>query len=526
LAQDSGIRTEHLPTRGRSILSVMFALFLVSLVAADLPVHCLRHEVAGEWTFNLGEPSSSRSKCGHQTPDVAGTQPSIEMSQFQYQSMKVSLNAPASAMVNSESGSWSMVYDEGFQVDAGMKSFFAFNSFDGSIAPDGNIEKYSSDCTKTQVGWYTDGDQYGCFVATKGVAAAVEAPVAMMSESFESRKSPMEALDAILAANNEAPALLQEHTFTREEHQAHVDKINSKQTGWTAKVYDNLVNKSHKDLNKMSGIARAGVKKTKEAAAAPSFLQLDRNKVSYGEYPRDFDWRNKDGKNYVVAPVDQGSCGSCYVISSISMLSSRRKVLEDNVDAEPFSAQFPLFCSDFNQGCDGGYPELVAKWSHDVGLVPESCGSYNLGDQSCRLSCDVESSEKYKVGEYGYIGGYYGASTEENMMEEIHNRGPVAIAIEPTDDFMYYNSGVYEHGSAIFTENEWTKVDHAVLITGWGEDDGKKYWRVQNSWGRQWGEDGTVRIKRGVDESAVEAQAIFGTVEKTGDSHILMQYTR
>ena len=47
------------------------------------------------------------------------------------------------------------------------------------------------------------------------------------------------------------------------------------------------------------------------------------------------------------------------------------------------------------------------------------------------------------------------------------------------------------------------QVDHAVLLTGWGEDGGKKYWRVQNSWGPQWGEQGTFRIRRGVDRSRV-----------------------
>ena len=50
----------------------------------------------------------------------------------------------------------------------------------------------------------------------------------------------------------------------------------------------------------------------------------------------------------------------------------------------------------------------------------------------------------------------------------------------------------------------YAEVDHAVLLTGWGEDNGKKYWRVQNSWGPQWGEQGTFRIRRGVDECAAK----------------------
>ncbi len=29
-------------------------------------------------------------------------------------------------------------------------------------------------------------------------------------------------------------------------------------------------------------------------------------------------------------------------------------------------------------------------------------------------------------------------------------------------------------------ENEWTKVDHAVLLVGWGEELGQKYWLVSD----------------------------------------------
>ena len=56
------------------------------------------------------------------------------------------------------------------------------------------------------------------------------------------------------------------------------------------------------------------------------------------------------------------------------------------------------------------------------------------------------------------------------------------------------------------------KVDHAVLVVGWGVDksgkEPKKYWLVQNSWGPDWGEDGYIRVARGENESGIEFQAL------------------
>jgi cathepsin C len=37
------------------------------------------------------------------------------------------------------------------------------------------------------------------------------------------------------------------------------------------------------------------------------------------------------------------------------------------------------------------------------------------------------------------------------------------------------------------------KVDHSVLCYGWGEENGQKYWLLQNSWGKDWGENGNFK---------------------------------
>jgi cathepsin B len=62
---------------------------------------------------------------------------------------------------------------------------------------------------------------------------------------------------------------------------------------------------------------------------------------------------------------------------------------------------------------------------------------------------------------------------------------------------------------------EKTKGLHAVKIYGWGqtepEDGGPpvKFWKVANSWGNEWGNRGTFKIKKGVDESGIEKTGIW-----------------
>lgn len=39
-----------------------------------------------------------------------------------------------------------------------------------------------------------------------------------------------------------------------------------------------------------------------------------------------------------------------------------------------------------------------------------------------------------------------------------------------------------------------TKTNHVVTAIGYGVEDGQEYYIIRNSWGRDWGEDGYIRI--------------------------------
>ena len=59
-------------------------------------------------------------------------------------------------------------------------------------------------------------------------------------------------------------------------------------------------------------------------------------------------------------------------------------------------------------------------------------------------------------------------------------------------------------------------LNHAVLIVGYGEEDGIPYWVVKNSWGSDWGEDGYWRTIKGVNHCGIANFGQTSVVKSTG----------
>merc|ERR1719204_1535476 len=98
------------------------------------------------------------------------------------------------------------------------------------------------------------------------------------------------------------------------------------------------------------------------------------------------------------------------------------------------------------------------------------------------------------------ISSYRDVRASTSALESACNDGPVAIAIEADQSsFQQYSGGV-------LTASCGTSLDHGVLLVGYGTDGGVDYWKVKNSWGESWGEDGYIRLCRNCNANNGEGQ--------------------
>ena len=122
---------------------------------------------------------------------------------------------------------------------------------------------------------------------------------------------------------------------------------------------------------------------------------------------------------------------------------------------------------------------------------PYESGLSDSSGPACSKKCTDERG--YRATDIHYVGGYFGNCSEVEMMKELAASGPIAVGIEPGASFEEYRSGIFEEsateraarttGNAQYagSAGAFEPTGHAVLIVGYGVENGTKYWRVKNS---------------------------------------------
>lgn len=526
---------------------------------SDLPIHCLHFQIVGNWQFTLSEATHDHlENCGYTAPDKNRAhfeEPAFQLSE--QTSTNWGLRAP-NLIENAKGaviGSWTMVYDEGFEMSAkhagSEKKLFAFMRYEprnNTVMPSqsADMADYTSFCDQTRVGWYQSPttQKYGCWRGNRVETTQGDSLSERMALSYKigagkkNKKIHQKYIDTYrLGYVSKIPYANDEALF--QPDYSLVETINRDKTStWKAIIPKQFIGKTMKEMSALLGrnhFAPTFSKGNAKIAVKPaeiSLLDITRTQT----LPASLDFRNISGVNYMGKVRNQGGCGSCYAFATVDALAARFNyahrgssvLMQSNANPAnkfTFSPQDVLSCSSQNQGCAGGFPFLVAKYGAETGFLLDKCSPYTGGDDA---SCDSPKNpsadctrKRHKVKDYEYIGGFYGACNEDRMMNELQ-KGPIVVAFDAEADLFHYHSGVYNCPVSVKTDEQvkdenanhhtWQKTTHAVVAVGYGSETmlgtEQKYWIIRNSWGPSWGENGYFKVARGKNTCAVESMAV------------------
>jgi len=269
------------------------------------------------------------------------------------------------------------------------------------------------------------------------------------------------------------------------------------------------------------------------------------------EIPESFDWQsvrmeNGETKNFLTGSWNQHIpvyCGSCWLHGALSSMNDRFKVLSRGQEIDvALGRQTMLNCGEargYGGGCDGGNPSDVFGYMMEYGLPDDTCMNYKAKSSATCTPIDecmncwsypnissvcwaVHNHPLYYSSGYNKITtGYTNDEDDKNkdkkdtrsddlqqaIMTEVYLRGPIVCSFATSDEFDFqYQGGVWTKPN--------TDIDHDVEIVGWGTEingDGDEvdYWRIRNSWGSYWGENGFFRAMRGGDMLVIEDDCWF-----------------
>jgi C1A family cysteine protease len=265
-------------------------------------------------------------------------------------------------------------------------------------------------------------------------------------------------------------------------------------------------------------------------------------------------------KDYLTPIRNQGLCGSCYAFASVFVLETRLAIYSKGKYNYQLSPSKLIFCSnpievkddderseqelikevmskklpfDYTtpqslirkniMSCSG--ETLISSWQflYRFGVPEDSCIGYgdneNAAAMNLTLTDVVEKScvdvlgaslDKCMNNKKMFVhraGGYYSVPKNEyEIRRDIYHWGPCSSGFVIYDDFLDWNGkGVY-----VWDKKSELVGGHAIVIMGWGEEGGKKYWIVRNSWGRDWGDKGYFKILRGENHCEIEENVFTG----------------
>jgi len=284
---------------------------------------------------------------------------------------------------------------------------------------------------------------------------------------------------------------------------------------WNA-VVNHLSDRTEAELSQLRGLRI--MQATRKSGRSAGVVGAHRGGQFLGQVksavvPEEKSW---DHLNGLKVDFDQGACGSCWAIATATMLQANSEIYGHN---RTFSAQELVNCvanphnCGGSGGCQGATVELAMNWVMDQGVDQESGTPYLGSDGHCSKPPDaslISSANNGNSLEDMIAVGFHAGkklgpgvslglagwerlpeNEYEPLIRAVAEHGPVAVSVA-ANGWNAYGMGIFDGCDKDAT------IDHAVTLIGYGTDAARneKYWKIKNSWGMTWGENGNIRLLR------------------------------
>lgn len=258
--------------------------------------------------------------------------------------------------------------------------------------------------------------------------------------------------------------------------------------------FSDLTFEEYRKMNKLGDYSRGIVspvsprtrsRSVKRSIPSTNSLRSSR-RLDGNDLPDEIDWVNQGA---VVPVKNQGMCGSCWAFSAIVAIEGARYLDTGNLTS--LSEQELVDCDKNDMGCGGGLMDNAFLFDENsTGICSEKEYPYVM-HRHWLQGCLSEKGECTPVNHTRVESFYDVENTVEALVAAIAKQ-PVSVAIEADQQsFQFYKSGVFDDPKC------GDNLDHGVAAVGYGNtEDGKDYFKVRNSWGESWGDEGYILMSR------------------------------
>jgi hypothetical protein len=301
-----------------------------------------------------------------------------------------------------------------------------------------------------------------------------------------------------------------------------VNALNTQGLSWTAAMDNGMIGKSLRDIGITPDASliewRAKIAKESEAPPHARRVLLDQTVVGGVTLPDSYDATDRYHGDYPCKAFDtrhQLACGTCTHFTTSSVFGARL-CLNSGRESATNVLMSPRQLSDCvdpnNRGCPKtGYGVIVNNLDYYVQEPARGREEWCMPYKEVADVCDTDGcplSRTFPAKNVRVL------QSVPIIQAELLLNGPMVMAMMIHNSIFAYSSGVYTVPTTTLPA-DWVG-GHAMMLVGWGTDNstGIPYWKLQNSWGREWGQKGYWHIRRGTNECDIENRDIRTLVPK------------